>query len=266
MVTGDKKIKLYFLFIVLFLIVIGFGLDLNSFLKDYSTQSVVEDRVIVVFSSNPKIYTDVVKRKGYELLVQARSVNSEELILFKKDKSFLLLPSRKMYIPIDVIDPELLVMNLLKSKKDKIKQIFKDCIEIQGKNRHIRIFFYGDHISKIEMYLNGLPYKTITYTYYKNTTINDSVFNIPKDYELPEKDESIFDTLNNYYESWCIKLFSPLIIEGFKDHKQSILIISKTPIASSLINELKKRMPKTKITTKSWKEYYIVSIGKTPFR
>ncbi len=266
MVIGEKKIKLHFLFTLLFFIVIGFGLDLNSFLKDYSTQSVVEDRVIVVFSSNPKIYTDVVKRKGYELLVQTRSINNEELILFKKDKSFLLLPSKKMFIPIDAIDPELLVVNLLKSKKDKVKQIFEDCIEIEGKNRHIRIFFYGDHISKIEMYLNGLPYKTITYTYYKNTTLNNSVFSIPKDYTLPEKDVSIFDKLNNYYENWCIKLFSPLIIEGFKDHKQSILIISKTPIANSLINELKKRMPKTEIITKSWREYYIVSIGQTPFR
>ena len=128
MVIGDRK-KLYFFIILLF--VIGFSFDVTTFLSSYYTQSVVEGRVIVVFSPNPTIFTDVVRRKGDTLLVQTKTLKGEELVLFKKKKSFLLLPSKKMYVPINVMDPELLTIKFLEKNKDKInnslsKQDLKD--------------------------------------------------------------------------------------------------------------------------------------------
>jgi hypothetical protein len=263
MAIGDKK-KLYFFIILLF--VIGFGFDISAFLSDYYNQSVVEDRVIVVFSPNPQIFADVVKRKGGELLVQTKTVEGEELILFKKNKSFLLLPSKKMYVPINVMDPELITVKFLEQHKDKINNSFKDSVEIIDKGKIVRVFFYRNHISKIEMYNGGIPYKTVTYTYYKETKLNDSNFEIPKDYSLPEKNEAIFDKINEFYDSWCIKLFSPLMIEGFKGEKQSLLIISKNKINDRIIAELKKKFPNYLVSLNLWENFYIISVGNTPFR
>ncbi len=263
MANGDKKVLIY---VVLFVITISFAIDLQSFIKDYMIQSVIEDRVIVTFSPTPKIYMDIVKRKGEQMLVQTRTIDKEELVLFKNNKSYLLLPLKKFYVPINVVDPELLTFHLLKSKRDKIKEIFSNCVEIEGSNRKIRVFFEGDRFSKIEMYINGLPYKTITYTYYKNVQFKDTVFSIPKHYSLPENNKNIFDKLNNYYDQWCIKLFSPLIIEGFKQGATSLVIISKLPVDKGLLNALKTRVSDpSDIFIKKWEKYYIISIGKTPF-
>jgi hypothetical protein len=265
MVIGDKSKKILVLALITLTTVIGFSINIQSFLKDYLSQSAVEDRVIVVFSSNPKIYTDVVRRKGENLLVQTKTIEKEELILFKDSKSFLLRPDKKMYVPINVMDPELLVINLLKKKKNEIDKIYDNCYEIKGKNRHIRIYIEDNHFSKIEMYLNDLPYKTITYTYYKETPIKDSCFNIPKDYQLPENSIDIFNKLNKYYEKWCIKLFSPLVIEGIHNNKAGLVIISKNPVSSSFMDELKIKIPGSKPSLKIWKNYYIISIGNSPF-
>ncbi len=265
MVTGDKGKEIFVLALIICAATISFSLDLQSFLKAYLSQSAVEDRVIVVFSSSPRIYMDVVKRKGEELLVQTKTIEKEELILFKNSKSFLLIPDKKMYVPINVIDPELLVVNLIKNKKDEIKKVYDNCYEIKGKNRYIKIYIKDDHFSKIEMYLNDFPYKTITYTYYKKIPLEDSCFKIPKDYKLPENNTDIFDKLNNYYEKWSIKLFSPLVIEGFRNKKVGFVIISKTPISSSFMDELKYKIKGCKPSLKIWRNYYIISIGKSPF-
>jgi hypothetical protein len=265
MATGDKGKKIFVLALIICAAAISFSIDLQSFLKAYLSQSAVEDRVIVVFSSHPRVYTDVVKRKGEQLLVQTKTIEKEELILFKNFKSFLLIPDKKMYVPINVIDPELLVINLIKNKKNEIKKVYDNCYEIKGKDRYIRLYIENNHFSKIEMYLNGFPYKTITYTYYKEISLKDSYFEIPKDYKLPENNADIFDKLNNYYEKWCIKLFSPLVIEGFHDKKAGLVIISKIPISSSFMDELKNKIPGSKPSLKIWKNYYIISIGKSPF-